>query len=326
MFHLKKIVFSILALCMVIVGFFIWYMSQGVDVNEVYYSQIVSYEDISYKSYEDRDLLLDIIMPDKIVHDKIPVLFFVHGGDFVSGDKSDLTDGLRRYLVEDMLDEGYAIVSLNYSLLDETTHFPDNIADVKDAIRYITSKADDYNFDIDNYGLWGHEAGGYLALTAAYSPSGMFTGDFTLTEFSCDVNYVIDMSGYTDMYSFMDITHLNVDELLIAQERYDILYGEEFNVYDLSDDNLTTITSYDPVSYVSSDTVPTYIIHGLEDEVVDPLQADILEGKLNIYPDSVSFEIQKIVGGDSDLNGLPEAQRIVIVDQLVYFVKSNYKN
>lgn len=326
MFHLKKIVFSILALCVVIVGFFIWYMSRGIDVNEVYYSQIVTYEDISYKSYEDRNLLLDIIMPDKIIHDKIPVVFFVHGGDFVSGDKSDLTNGLRRYVVEDILDEGYAIVSLNYSYLNETTHFPDNIADVKDAIRYITSKADEYNFDVNNYGLWGHEAGAYLALTAAYSPSGMFTGEYTLREFSSDVNYVIDMSGYTDMYSFMDIAHLSVSELAIAQERYDILYGEGFDVYDLTDENLATIVSYDPVSYVSSDTVPTYIIHGLGDEVVDPIQASILEGKLNQYPASVSFEIKKIVGGDSNLNGLPEEQRIVIVDQIAYFIKSNYKN
>jgi acetyl esterase/lipase len=298
-------------------------MASGVDRNEVYYKTLVTYEDVVYKVAEDRELTLDILMPVRFEHDEIPVVFFVHGGSFVEGDKMDLTDGVRRYVVEEILAEGYAIISLNYRYLDEDTHFPSNIVDVKDAIRYITSVSEDYNFDVNNFGLWGSGAGAYLALTAAYSPSGLFYGDYNLREFPCDVNYVIDMAGVTNIATVRDIQSMNPEELAEAQAELDRFYGLGMNIYTLSEDDYEEMAQYDPISYVSDDTIPTYIIHGLMDEQVNINQSDVLETKLIEY--DIVYTYYKVYGGDSDLNDLAESERDNISGQIVYFIKTYYQ-
>jgi acetyl esterase/lipase len=322
MIELKKVFILIIAICAIGVGLFIWYMASGVDRNEVYYKTLVTYEDVVYKVAEEKELTLDILMPARFEHDEIPVVFYVHGGTFSGGDKMDLTDGVRRYVVEEILDEGYAIISINYRYLDENSHFPDNLIDVKDAIRYITSVAEDYNIDVNNYGLWGSGTGSYLALTAAYTPSGLFYGDYNLREYACDVNYVIDMSGVTNISSVRDITVMNPDELAEAQAELDILYGLGWDIYDI-ELYYEDMAYYDPLPYVSNDTVPTYIIHGLNDDLVDINQSNMLADVLEY--NEIVYTYYQVLGGDNDLDGLVVSERENISNQIVYFIKSYYE-
>jgi len=324
MIELKKVFIIIILICAAATALFIWYMSSGIDRNAIYYKTLVTYENVVYKTVEDTELTLDILMPARFEHDDIPVVFYVHGGTFSGGDKIDLTDGVRRYVAEEILDEGYAIISINYRYLDEDSHFPDNIIDVKDAIRYITSVAEEYNFDIDNYGLWGSGSGSYLALTAAYTPSGLFYGDFNLREFSCDVNYVIDMSGVTNIATVRDTTVMNTEQVAEAQAELDILYGLGMDIYHL-EDYLDEMNQYDPISFISDDTVPTYIIHGLNDQKVNIDQSDTLEENLLGNPVPLTYTYYKVLGGDNDLDGLAVSERENIVSQIVYFIKTYYK-
>ena len=324
MIELKKVFIIILIICAAGVALFIWYMSSGIDRNAIYYKTLVTYEDVVYKTVEESELTLDILMPARFEHDDIPVVFYVHGGTFSGGDKMDLTNGVRRYVVEEILDEGYAIISINYRYLDEDSHFPDNIIDVKDAIRYITSIAEEYNFDIDNYGLWGSGSGSYLALTAAYTPSGLFYGDYNLREFSCNVNYVIDMSGITNIATVRDTSVMNTEQVAEAQAELDILYGLGMDIYHL-EDHLDEMNQYDPISFISDDTVPTYIIHGLNDQKVNIEQSDILEQNLLDNPIPLTYTYYKVLGGDNDLDDLAVSERENIVNQIVYFIKTYYK-
>lgn len=322
MFELKKVFIIISVICALGTALFVWYMASGINRDEVYYKTLVTYEDVVYKVVEERQLTLDILMPARFEHDEVPVVFYVHGGTFSGGDKIDLTAGVRRHVVEEILNEGYAIISINYRYLDEDSHFPDNIIDVKDAIRYITSVADEYNFDIDNFGLWGSGSGSYLALTSAYTPSGLFYGDYNLREFSCEVNYVIDMSGVTNISTFRDISVMNTDELAEAQAELDTLYGLSMDIYTLSEEDYAEMAIYDPISYVSHDTVPTYIIHGLNDDLVSINQSNILEDAL--IQSDVIYTYYKVLGGDNDLRDLAVSERENIVEQIVYFIKTYY--
>lgn len=325
MIKLRKVIIFIIAICAVAIGFFLWYISSGIDSNEVYYNTLLTYEDVVYKTIENEKLTLDILMPAHVKHDEIPVIFYVHGGGFVSGEKSDLTDGVRRYVAEELLDDGYAIISIDFRNLDEDTHFPDNLTDVKDAIRFITSTAEEYNLDTNNYGIMGNGSGAYISLAVGYTPSGIYLGDYDLREYDCEVNYVIDFSGLTNISTYRDITGMTPEKLAEAQAELDTLYGTGMDIYNLTEADYEIMEQYDPISFISNDTIPTYIIHGLLDEAVSITQSNILETKLLEYnDDQVVYEYYKVLGGDSNLTDLAESERAVIVYNIVYFIKTYY--
>ncbi|MBI9009409.1 MAG: alpha/beta hydrolase [Tenericutes bacterium] len=320
---MKKVIIAVIVICAAGIALFLWYMSSGIDRDEVYYNTLVTYKDVVYKIAEEKELTLDILMPARFEHDEIPVVFYVHGGTFSGGDKINLTNGVRRSVVTEILDEGYAIISINYRYLDEDSHFPSNIRDVKDAIRYITSVAEDYNFDVNNYGLWGTGTGAYLALTAAYSPSGLFYGDYDLREYDCEVNYVIDMAGVTNISTVRNITEMDTVELAEAQAELDTLYGLGMDIYNLTAADYEEMALYDPLSYISNDTVPTYIMHGLNDDVVNINQSIILKQRLAEF--DIIHTYYEVLGGDNDFNDLADTEVDKISSQIVYFIKTYYK-
>lgn len=321
---IRKIFILIFALAAIIIGLFIWFMSTGVDRNLTFYKTLVTYKDVVYKNAGGQNLTLDILMPTEFVYDQVPVLFYVHDGSFIDGDKTDLTRGIGRELAPAILEAGYAIVSLNYRLLNEQTHFPDNIRDVKDAIRYITSvaPAEEYNFDVTNFGLWGSGAGAYLALTAAYSPSALFLGDYELRQYSADVNFVIDLYGVSQISTVYDITTMTSQELAEHQTLLDQLYGVGMDIYNLTEDDYEAMASFDPLSYVSVDTLPTLIIHGMADETVDIQQSILLTEKLDLY--DIDYEFHQILGGDYRLEDIADSEKINITQNVIEYLEAQY--
>ncbi len=183
--------------------------------------------------------------------------------------------------------------------------------------------AEEYNFDTNNFGLWGNGTGAYLALTAAYSPSGLFYGDYDLREFECEVNYIIDMAGVTNISTARDITVMNTEELALAQAELDTFYGLGMDIYNLSDDDYEEMSLYDPLSYVSNDTVPTYIMHGLNDDLVDINQSVILAQRLSEF--DIIHAYYEILGGDSDFNDLADTEIELVSNRIVYFIKTYYE-
>lgn len=77
---------------------------------------------------------LDIYIPDKESID-FPVIIYIHGGAFMSGDKSKKLNSKL-----ESLQRGYALVSMNYRLSGESK-FPAQIHDVKAAIRWLRANA-----------------------------------------------------------------------------------------------------------------------------------------------------------------------------------------
>jgi hypothetical protein len=131
------------------------------------------------------------------------------------------------------------------------------------------------------------------------------------------------MAGVTNIATVRDIQSMNPEELAEAQAELDRFYGLGMNIYTLSEDDYEEMAQYDPISYVSDDTIPTYIIHGLMDEQVNINQSDVLETKLIEY--DIVYTYYKVYGGDSDLNDLAESERDNISGQIVYFIKTYYQ-
>ncbi|MBF6196256.1 alpha/beta hydrolase [Nocardia implantans] len=105
-------------------------------------------------------LLLDLYRPrhgaSRLPH---PVVVWVHGGGWFTGDRTLLPDP------RPLLRRGIAVASIEYRL-SGTALFPAQLHDVRDAIRFLRTGAADLSVDPRRIGVWGASAGGHLAVLA----------------------------------------------------------------------------------------------------------------------------------------------------------------
>ena len=118
------------------------------------------YSDIAYATGSSAQKL-DVFMPDTLKTQN-PVLVWIHGGGWKSGDKSEFRNSNR---LKELRKRGYVVVVINYRLSGEVK-FPAQIYDVKAAIRWIRANASGYKFNPDKIAVWGSSAGGHLSALA----------------------------------------------------------------------------------------------------------------------------------------------------------------
>ena len=101
-------------------------------------------------------------------HGPYPVVVYVHGGGWISGDKSDLPPELA---LRDVLDRGWALVSVGYRYAGQGgLTATDQVADVSTALGWIRGPGGDLGLGDHLVGI-GHSAGGHLlSLVAASAP------------------------------------------------------------------------------------------------------------------------------------------------------------
>ena len=89
-----------------------------------------------------------------------PVLIWIHGGGFVTGDKAGVDDDF-----QPVLDAGWDIVSANYRLTldDGTDGFPTGLQDLNRLVRWVKANAAAQDWDPAVVAAAGHSAGGNLA-------------------------------------------------------------------------------------------------------------------------------------------------------------------
>lgn len=145
-------------------------------------------EDIVYKTINNRELTLNSIYNPSITQK--PVIIMVHGGGWKSGDKSHMTA-----LAIDLALQGYACFSTEYRLSLEDK-FPMAIQDVKDAIRYVKSKAVSFDIDTSKVAILGCSSGGQMAaLIGATNGNSFFDPLAADNSITSDVDAIIDLDG-----------------------------------------------------------------------------------------------------------------------------------
>jgi len=123
-----------------------------------------------------------------------PGVLFIHGGGFTAGDKAEYRSAS---VSADLARAGYVVVSCNYVLgaKDKPGVWPRNIADCRDAVRWMRANADVLGLDPDRIAVAGGSAGGYLALMAGLSDDKTGPGGDPSAKHSGKVSAVIDMYG-----------------------------------------------------------------------------------------------------------------------------------
>ena len=111
--------------------------------------------DIPYVNNEEKRQTLDIYAPADAKN--LPVVFWIHGGGWVTGDKSDVALKPQAFN-----DKGFVFVSINYRLLPVVEMETIN-KDIAKAFRWVQDHIADYGGDPKRVLVGGHSAGAQLA-------------------------------------------------------------------------------------------------------------------------------------------------------------------
>jgi len=289
-----------------------------------------SFENVLYKITRNQDSLkLDVYLPEsKAEKSGFPVLMIIHGGAWVEGDKSLDSVYYMRKLREEALNNDFAVVSINYSLLGKDIHFPAPVLDCKDAVRWVRANAGIYNFDSENIGLWGSSAGAHLAMLVGYTDDSLWKDTTNLESYSSEVNYVINNFGPGDLNSLLK-TDASFFTIFVFKNFIRKLYDMRNNLIlgmtgtSLKENEVLvkeTLDLYSPIRYARTKTVPTIIFHGNKDKVVPFKESKTLHKKLNKL--QAESELVKIKKGDHGFNEIPDEEVDEIVRRTIEFMKS----
>ncbi len=167
---------------------------------------------------------------------------------------------------------------------------PDEIADVKRAVRFIRYHAADYGIDPNKIGITGSSAGGHLSLMIGLSDDQPTDSKDPVDQVSARVQAVGVLYPPTDFlnYGMQNLSPLQSDVMLRKQGVAAAFDFKEWN------DSTKTFTSIiipekrlqiakeiSPAYYVTADDPPVYIIHGDADIVVPIQQSKLLIKKLD---------------------------------------------
>lgn len=288
------------------------------------------YENIVYKSNNEKPVLLDIYTPKNSSFEKLPVLIYVHGGGWVTGDKTIHADSYIENTILKLVEKNYAVISIEYTLVSETVHFPLPIQDTKDSIRWVRKNAGKYNFDTNNIGIFGASAGSHLAMLAAYTNDNEFVGNPELSGYSAKVNYVVNNFGPTDMNKLLHtragkipVFFINLFAKNIVELRSKIVLG--ISGYDIKKDRRKVVEYFktiSPVSYVNNG-VPTLILQGNKDKIVPMQQSKKLNKELE--KENIASTLTIVEDGTHGFGTTDKAYLEKLSDEMVDFIVAHKK-
>lgn len=224
--------------------------------------------DIEYGKCGGRPLTMHIIMPEAKSQKPLPVIVWIHGGAWMSGNKEGGIKGLIPFA-----QHGYVCATIDYRLSKEA-RFPAQIEDSKAAIRFLRANAKTYHLDPERIGVWGSSAGAHVA--ALLGTSGdvkELEGNGGNPSYSSKVNAVCDWFAPTDLLAIGDD---EADQLKdnSATSPESILIGGPVQ------ENKEKARAANPITYISKDDPSFLIMHGDKDSTVPIKQSELLYNAL----------------------------------------------
>lgn len=192
--------------------------------------------------------------PDLDPAGRAPVLLQVHGGAWMVSNKREQAQPLMSHLAE----LGWVCVSINYRLSPRST-WPDHIVDVKRAIAWVKDHIAEYGGDPDWIAITGGSAGGHLSALAALTPN--------LAEFQPGFEDAdTRVQAAVPFYGVYDINEggAPVHDLLVPTTQTYVFKEKRSRCPEM-------YRTASPVSHISEDAPPFFVLHGTNDSLV-PVQ------------------------------------------------------
>lgn len=221
---------------------------------------------------------MDIYLPAGRSPKRTHLMVFVHGGGWLGGDKSDFTAACEGLLRNTTFSPAFAYVNINYRLVkDGKNKFPAAEEDLVAAMNYMYAHADSFLVSPSS-ALIGASAGAHLTTLIAYKHNEQK-----------HIKCVVSNWGPYDLARMFKEGSSGVPELM--QLVLGATPAENPEIYAASS----------PVTYVSSDSPPTFLVHGKLDTLVRIAQGMELDSALSKYKiDHVFYTFDGYHGYSSD--------------------------
>jgi acetyl esterase/lipase len=227
------------------------------------YRDYAHHTDVSYGEHGARNHLDIWRRPDLDRGGRAPVLLQVPGGAWMVGSKRQQAYPLMSHLAE----LGWVCVAINYRLSPRST-WPDHIVDVKRALAWTKEHIAEYGGDPDWIAITGGSAGGHLSSLAALTANDpQFQPGFETADTS--VRAAVPFYGLYDFNGEDSAIHPLMAPMLgkyvFKRTRAEI--ADAFRVAS-------------PISYVSADAPPFFVLHGTNDSLIPVEQARAFTARL----------------------------------------------
>ena len=244
-------------------------VKKPVTVPKNYVTQL----DVVYTKVKDWDGKADLYLaPNE--SKPTPVLINIHGGGWKTGSK-DTQGGFSPFFKA-----GFAVANMEYRMSGQAKA-PAAIEDTRCMLVYLIQNAKKLNIDPNKIIIMGGSAGGHLALMG-----GLLANDHRFDS-NCLGTENIKVAAIIDKYGIMDV--------------WDWTYGPEHKssspAFWLGDNakNEAFIKSVSPISYLTKNSPPIFIVHGDADPTVPYQQSVDLYKKLQEL--GVKSEFMTVPGG-----------------------------
>ena len=216
-----------------------------------------------------------------------PVVIFWYGGSWERGSKSDY-----RFVGAALADRGYITVLPDYRLYPDVK-FPDFLDDAAHAVAWVQQHAQEFGGDPHRIVLMGHSAGAH---TAAY----LALNHEFLAKRGANPDWIAGLVGLSGPYVLAPNTR-TLNRIFTAP------WGE---------------SDWQPLRFVDAQAPPTFLAHGLDDNVVSVAQTEKLRDALEAKGVRVETELYPDTGHAATIAGFSKAARgsAPTLDQAVAFL------
>lgn len=191
--------------------------------------------------------LLDLYLPDGVA--RPPLVVWIHGGAFVSGDRVNLPPTLSPGSVFGALTAaGLGCASVDYRLAP-AARYPAPVEDVREALAFLGGRGERYGYDATRIALWGESAGALLALLAGQSTPGVraVAAWYPITD-------ILALPAFSDAQALADVP--------------------EIALFDASPKAVAVLAvEASPITHVTAASPPVLLVHGDADTVVPVSQS-----------------------------------------------------
>lgn len=257
------------------------------------------HNDVPIGVVEGTELSINIAFPEINRSQSLPVVLFIHGGGFISGDKDSKNRQLRKFA-----EKGFVAASAMYRLSPEY-RFPSQVEDIKLAIRFLKANANRFSINPDRIIVVGASAGSYLAVMAGVTGnSDAFSNHGLYIDQTSSVRAVVAQSSPIGNFTLPKYREsLTVQRLVNAS-------AQDFS---------KTLQQMSPVTYLDPSDPPFFLSHGTEDELVPvDMSREFVKALEAINHD---FDYYEVEGGTHSLSrSAPQASKFVF-KELVNFIE-----
>lgn len=221
---------------------------------------------------------LDLIVPKDHAAKKRPLVIFIHGGAWYSGEKEN-----GHSVIKALSSTGdYVTATINYRLSQEAP-WPAQIFDCKAAIRFLRGNADKYGIDPEKIGVMGISAGGHLvSMLGTSGDVAELEGDIgPFPKENSKVQCVVNFFGPTDFLTMSG-------EAMKPNPVIQLLGGESPELKEKA-------KQASPVTWITKDDAPFFTAHGTKDPLVPYSQAEEINTALRKV--GVESHLITMVGG-----------------------------